>query len=399
MSLLTPPHDFERSVLVPRIGLILVTLALSLIGLVMVFSASTVLAIHNHTNPASYLFDQCKFCLVGIVCAVLIAKFLPYRFFAGNGLYVLVLLAIVAILAVWAVGHQALGAQRWLRVGPLSVQPSEFIKIILVLMACKLVCDVREGRMSQSSGFKRLLGLVAAPLMVLLITQSDLGTSVIIYVSVLVVLWLGELDKRYWFIIILASCALLVLAIIFSSYRSSRFLFLNPWNDGDNGRAKGYQLVHSYYALAQGGIAGVGLGNSREKFLYLPESETDFVFSIIGEEFGLIGACIVIALFVLFFYCGMRIAQGAPDLFGRLCAGSLAFMVAFQACVNIGCAIGVFPTTGKPLPFISSGGSSLVSTFIIVGILLSISKASGEGRFAERRGQFMYVQSKRTQRS
>ena len=187
MSLLTPPHDFERSVLVPRIGLILVTLALSLIGLVMVFSASTVLAIHNHTNPASYLFDQCKFCLVGIVCAVLIAKFLPYRFFAGNGLYVLVLFAIVAILAVWAVGHQALGAQRWLRVGPLSVQPSEFIKIILVLMACKLVCDVREGRMSHASGFKRLLGLVAAPLMVLLITQSDLGTSVIIYVSVLVV--------------------------------------------------------------------------------------------------------------------------------------------------------------------------------------------------------------------
>ena len=176
-----------------------------------------------------------------------------------------------------------------------------------------------------------------------------------------------------------------LVAIVFTGYRSDRMLFLDPWDDGEGGYGNGWQLIHSFYAFADGGLFGVGIGNSREKYLWLPEAETDFIFAIIGEELGLVGALAVVALFMLLLWAGMRIARSAPDNFGAMVAGSCTIMIVFQAFLNIGCVIGLLPTTGKPLPFISSGGSSLIATLIMVGLVLSVSQAAGAPSVYDRR--------------
>ena len=187
---------------------------------------------------------------------------------------------------------------------------------------------------------------------------------------------------------ILGVCVLgvvfVVVAIVGTGYRSDRMLFLNPWADGENGLGKGFQLIHSYYAFSEGGLFGVGLGNSREKF-YLPEAETDFIFAIVGEELGMVGALAVVVLFILFLYAGMRIAKAAANDFATMVAGSCTLMLVFQAFLNIGCVVGLLPTTGKPLPFVSSGGSSLIATFIMVGLILSVSKEAGGPSIYEKR--------------
>ena len=187
-----------------------------------------------------------------------------------------------------------------------------------------------------------------------------------------------------------------IAATVISSYRGDRFLYLNPWNDGQNGQGRGYQIIHSYYAFSEGGIFGAGLGNSHEKYLYLPESETDFIFAIIGEELGLVGASFVIIVFLALLWAGMRIARAAADDYGAMIAGALTIMLVFQAFLNIGCTIGVFPTTGKPLPFISSGGSSLIASFMMVGIIMSVSEdVAGKSIYDRRRDNLRVVHAKR----
>jgi cell division protein FtsW len=167
-------------------------------------------------------------------------------------------------------------------------------------------------------------------------------------------------------------------------YRLERLLsFTHPWDDY---YGSGYQIIHSMYAFAQGGLFGTGLGNSAEKYLYLPEASTDFIFAVIGEEMGLVGSLLVLGLFVALLLGGLRMAQAAPDRFGGVLCGAFAIIIVFQAFLNMGCVIGVLPITGKPLPFVSAGGSSLIASLIMVGIMLSVSFASGEPRvYRERR--------------
>ncbi|MCL2889059.1 MAG: FtsW/RodA/SpoVE family cell cycle protein, partial [Eggerthellaceae bacterium] len=224
--------------------------------------------------------------------------------------------------------------------------------------------------------FLQSLLLVLIPLMLQYRLQSDLGTTIICFVGILAIMWLGEVPLPVFFGILVAGVGLALLASFNTEYRAERLIFLNPWNDGKEGLGDGYQLIHSFYAFSEGGIFGVGLGNSREKFLYLPQAESDFIFAIIGEELGLLGALIVIGLFLCLLYAGMRIARKAPDDFGMLIAGGLTVIIVFQAFLNMGCAIGVVPTTGKPLPFISSGGSSLIASLAMLGIVLSVSRGA-----------------------
>ena len=165
-----------------------------------------------------------------------------------------------------------------------------------------------------------------------------------------------------------------------SGYRSNRFVYLDPWNDGEGGLGSGYNIIRSYFALAEGGLFGVGIGNSHEKYQYLFASDSDFIFAVLGEEMGLVGALAVIGLFLLFLFASLKISSGAPDSLGSMIAGGCAIMLVFQAFLNIGCAIGVFPTTGKPLPFISSGGTSVISSLLIVGLILSVQHASAPDR-------------------
>jgi len=375
----------------PRLILLLVVLALTLLGFVMIYSASSISAITEEGNQVSYLTDQLLFAVIGIAAAFVLWKVIPYRVWESNVIWIVWGVAVALLLLTALLGLTALGAQRWLMIGPISLQPSEFVKIALVLMAARLFSDLRAGMINTQSFIVQILLFVVAPTGFLFITQSDLGTTAIIAAGVLGVMWLGEVPLRTMLITIAALAVFAVLAVVLSSYRGDRFLYLNPWNDGEGGQGAGYQIIHSYYAFAEGGIFGSGLGNSREKYLYLPESETDFIFAIIGEELGLFGALLVIAAFLVMLWAGLRIARAATDDFGTMIAGALTIMLVFQAFLNIGCAIGVFPTTGKPLPFISSGGSSLIASFMMVGIIMAVSDDSAGKDIYERRREDLRV--------
>ena len=379
-------------ILGPRLVMLLCVLGLTLLGFVMIYSASSISAISESIDSASYLFDQLKYAVVGIVAAVVLWKLIPYRVWAGPAVWVVWAVAIVLLVLTAVMGLSALGAQRWLRLGPISLQPSEFAKIAIVLVAARLFSDLRMHAIGFRAFAVGILVFVIIPTGFLFGTQSDLGTTAIIALGVLGVMWLGEVHWRVLLVVVVGLLLFAVGAVFLSSYRGDRFLYLNPWNDGEGGYGRGYQIIHSYYAFAQGGIFGVGLGNSREKYLYLPESETDFIFAIIGEELGLIGALLVIVVFLLVLWAGMRIARSAYDDFGCMVAGALTIMLVFQAFLNIGCAIGLFPTTGKPLPFISSGGSSLIASFMMVGIVMAVSDgSSGKSIYEKRRDELRVV--------
>ena len=375
----------------PRVVLILAVLALTLIGFVMIYSASSISAITESGNADSYLFDQLRFAAVGLVAAFVLYKFIPYQVWAGVFGWVVLGIGIALLVLTAVTGTSALGAQRWVNLGPISLQPSEFFKIAVVLVAARLFSDLRAGAIDARAFLIQVLLLLVTPTVFLFATQSDLGTTAIIFLGIIAVMWMGEVPLRTVLAVIVIAILFAIAATVFSSYRSDRFLYLNPWNDGQNGYGNGYQIIHSYYAFAEGGLFGVGLGNSREKFLYLPESETDFIYAIIGEELGLIGAVLVIVLFLVVLWAGMRITRDAADDFGSMTAGSLTIMLVFQAFLNIGCVIGVFPTTGKPLPFISSGGSSLIASFIMVGIILAVSRGSSIARSPEHRREELRV--------
>ena len=309
----------------------------------------------------------------GAIGAFVIAKFIPYHVWKGGWAFRLSWgVCALLLLAVPFVGTEILGAKRWILIGGFSLQPTEFAKIAIVLAAAKVLYDFRNEFTDAKQALASSVVLVVLPVAFLYKTQSDMGSAAIILVGVLTAMWLGEFPMKRLIPLVVVVGVVGVIGL--AGYRSDRIsVWLNPWDDGEGGYGTGYQMIRSFYAFAEGGIFGVGLGNSREKFLYLPEAETDFIFSIIGEELGLIGALFVIALFMVVLFAGLRIAHHAPDNFGCMMAGSLTVMLVAQAFLNMACATGLLPTTGKPLPFISSGGSSILASLFMVGLIMSVS--------------------------
>lgn len=383
-------HQFSASIAGPRILLLLSVFALLLLGLVMLYSASSIEAIAEGVSPANYLIKQVALGVVGIIGAFIIWKFIPHHVWRGRLLFIAWAVCVALLILTAIMGTVGGGAVRWVNLGPVSLQPSEFAKIAFVLMMARILCESREGTIDGRKAIVECLIFIVLPVLFLYQTQSDLGTTIICFVGILTVLWMGEVPLRYIAYIVGGALLFVVLASLVG-YRQDRFLFLNPWNDGESGLGLGYQLIHSFYAFSEGGLFGVGLGNSREKFLYLPEAETDFIYAIIGEELGMIGALVVIALFLIFLYAGLQIARRAPDQLGVMIAGGCTVMIVFQAFLNIGCVIGVFPTTGKPLPFISSGGTSLIASLLMVGLILSVSEAADRPSVHEQRRQDLRI--------
>lgn len=370
----------------PNIVLPLVVLALTLLGLVMVYSAGSIEAINEGGTAADYVFKQAMWAVIGIIAAVALWRFIPlWTWRSGPCLWAVFILGDVLLLLTLFMGEEDLGAQRWLRFGGFGIQPSEFAKVTFILAAASTYADFREGRVALRRILVQAVSILVS-LLFILKAQSDLGTTIIIGVGLLAVLWLGELDWKVFGIGLVIAALFVVAVIVFGAgYRSDRMVYLDPWNDGEGGYGTGYQIIHSWYALSEGGIFGVGLGNSHEKYLYLPEAETDFIFAILGEELGMLGALAVIIAFLVILYASLLIARSASSPFGTMVAGGLGIMIVFQAFLNIGFVIGVFPTTGKPLPFISSGGSSLVATYIMVGLILAVSQDASSPSIYERR--------------
>lgn len=374
----------------PIIMVIGSTLALIVIGLVMVYSSSSIVFFVEKGDAASEAIKQVVFAALGITGAAACALYFDESKLFGRFVIGFWIVCMIGMVLTALMGTVGLGAKRWLYLGPMSIQPAEFMKIALVLISVSLATEYVNKEFDTYTLFKRAALYIMLPLFMILVLQSDMGSTAICLVAVIAVMWLVGIDTKT-ILIIIAICAVgAICAILLKSYRSDRMIFLDPWSD-PNG--SGYQLIHSFLALGAGGLFGTGIGNSFEKMDYLPEAETDFIFAIIGEEMGLVGTLGVIALFLIFLYGSILIAMRAQTKQGAITAATLAIMLVFQAFLNMACVTGIMPLTGKPLPFVSSGGSSMISSCLMVGIILAIAFGSQKNNNSQQRRDRLHVVS------
>jgi cell division protein FtsW len=340
------------------------------LGLVLVYSASSHLAEHRMGDSYFYLKRQSIFCLIGFLVMIL-AKNTPSNFFLRLAYPLLLLSAcLLVLLYVPGFGHKVGGATRWLRLGGLSFQPSELAKFSLaVYMAYSMS---KKATIMQSFSRGLIPHIVLAGLfMGLIVFQPDLGTAVIIGCWLLIVLFVGGVKFRHLLGLAILSAPVLLWFVYHADYRLKRWwAFINPWEDP---QGIGYHIIHSFLAFGSGGIFGAGLGNSKQKLLFLPEPHTDFVLSIAGEELGFLGTLAIIVLFGLLIMRGIKISLGARDLYTSYLAFGLTCLIGLQVLVNMGVVMGLLPTKGLTLPLMSYGGTSLVLNLLGIGVLLNIS--------------------------
>lgn len=378
----------------PRILMLVCVAGLTLLGLVMVYSTSSIDAVAYGRNMFRDVGMQALYACVGIALGLVVWKALPYHLWASRFVWVIWGVSVALLILTAAVGVNVNGAQRWLNIGIGRIQPSEFAKIGLLLTAIYIYYMYDSGAFDPRATAAAFIVAVLVPLMFLFFTQSDLGTTAVLALAIVAVLWFGGV--RASAVIGLLGVLFLfgLMAILRSGYRSDRMVFLDPFNDGDNGLGTGYQMTRSYIAIVSGGLFGVGLGGSHEKYQYLFASDCDFIYSIIIEELGLVGGLVVVVLFLGLLVAGLRIAESAPDSLGAMIAGAATIMLVGQAFLNMGSAIGALPTTGKPLPFVSSGGSSVMASFILVGLILSVSRGTrATSVYEQRRDNLRVVKS------
>ena len=357
----------------PGVLLSITSVGLVVLGLVMILSASSISAFAAYGSSFLFFKRQLVWALVGVAGFIAFAR-LDYRKlrpFAFPGLIAAAVL--LAAVLVPGIGIRAGGSSRWISLGFVSFQPSELAKLALVLAAADALARKREKKLRVFSHtcFPVIPALAALTFLVML--QPDLGTSILLAVIGFGVLFVAGAPLRYVLPFALAGGSLATVAAFVEDYRRARvFAFLNPWADPLNA---GYHTIQSLLALGSGGLFGVGLGASRQKWSYIPNAHTDFIFSILGEEMGLLGTLVVLGMFALLAYLGVRIARAAPDRFGLLTAAGITIWISAQALVNLGAVTAAMPVTGVPLPLVSFGGSSLVVTLVALGILVSIGRA------------------------
>ncbi|RCV54491.1 putative lipid II flippase FtsW [Marinitenerispora sediminis] len=349
------------------------------LGLVMVLSSSMVDS-YTETGSAYSLFQkQMLAAAIGLPLMV-VASHLPLSVFRLLG-YPAVLGSVALLVLTVFQGQEYYGATRWLEIGGLTIQASEPAKLAFALWGANVLA--RKDEMRQLLEWRQLLIPVlpgCGVLVILVLLGSDLGTTFVLMAIFLALLWVVGAPGRLFLGMFVLVVALVGIMIAVEPFRMARLMsFLDPEADPTG---SGFQLLHGLYALGTGGVFGVGIGGSREKWGFLPHPESDFIFAIIGEELGLIGTLLVVGLFGLLGYAGLRVASRAREPFVRLAAASLTAWIVVQALVNIGTVIGVLPITGIPLPLVSAGGSSLIPTMLALGILLALAKAEPDARKA-----------------
>ena len=353
----------------PDVPMLFLTLTLVCIGLLMVFSSTTIESL-KAGDPFLYFKKQMIYVILGFGAMVFAMRFDHRRYREWVGIILGAAFLLLLVLFIPHVGRTAGGATRWIDLGPVSFQPSEFAKLALVIYMADFMARKKELIFDFVKGILPVL-LVVGAACVLVLKQPDLGTVLVMFGSFFIMLYLA--GARLSHLAALASCSAagVFLLSILSPYRWKRIAaFIDPWQDP---RGIGFHIIQSLIAVGSGGLFGFGLGNSRQKFLYLPEQYTDFIFAVFCEEWGFVGALVLIGLFIAFISRGLRICRNAPDKFSYLLAGGLISGLALQAVINMGVVVGIVPTTGIPLPFISYGGTSLVVSLYSVGILLNIS--------------------------
>lgn len=360
-------------------GILLMVTLLCAFGLVMVFSASYYYA-QNHAGANYdgyfYLKKQATYMLISYPIMILLS-FFDYRQlekFKVLGF----LISVGLLVAVLLFGEELNGAKRWIVIAGQSIQPSEIAKFGMMLYMCAFMAKKQAVMHEFKRGMLPML-LIIGVICGLIMLQPNMSMAVIIGLMGYALLFAGGADVKQMLLLGVVLVALFILLAVIEPYRFERLTtFTDPWGDGMNGLGSGYQLIQSFYALGSGGLFGLGLNNSRQKLLYMTYGESDFIFAILGEELGFVGAVVVMCAYGFIIYRGIRVALRCRDRFGSLLAAGITIVFALQVFVNIGVVTGSMPTTGQALPFISAGGTSLLIFMAAMGVLLNISRFTAE---------------------
>lgn len=356
-------------------GVYVAVILLVLIGLLLVFTSSSYYALYEQGDLYFFIKKQAMWAIIGLGFMSLFAR-VDYHFLrkftwplAGGTLGLLVL--------VLAIGKEINGAKRWIEVGGLSIQPSEIAKYAVVFILAHVIVKMGKEIKTIKNGIVMPLA-IGASFAVLVLLEKNLSITAVIAMVTYFMIMVGGANMRVLLGLIPVGIFGGLMLTVTSEYRLERLTtFLNPWVDQSD---SGYQLVHSLMAIGSGGVTGQGLGNSMQKALYMPEPHNDFIFAILAEEFGLLGCIFVIGLFVFLIISSIKVAMKAKDVYGRLLAIGITLVIAIQAIINIAVVTGSMPVTGVPLPFISTGGTSLLINLVAMGVLLNIAKQGKKNR-------------------
>ena len=354
------------------------------LGLIMVLSASSPSALSKTGKSYIYVQTQAVSAVLGIFAMLVISRinYKTWEKFSGLFIY-LVSIGLLLAVKIPGIGYDANGAYRWIDIGFTTLQPSELVKIAMILFFAKYLTESKKKIHKFKNGFIYPIIWLVPIIVILVFVQSHLSASLVIIMLVAILMLMAGTRLRYFMTIGIGAAgigglALYILATVYGigAYRLDRLTaFLDPWSDPTD---TGFQIIQSLYAIGSGGLFGVGLGNSTQKYLYLPEPQNDFIFAVIAEELGFIGCIAIIVLFGIFIWRGMLIAMKAPDSYGSLVAIGITSLIGLQAIINIAVVTSSIPNTGMPLPFFSYGGTALLILLCSVGILLNISRYQGQ---------------------
>lgn len=344
---------------------------LAAFGVMMIYSASSVWAEYKFNDPFKFLKAQGIFFIIGIIMMLIISK-IDYNFYKKkSNLILLGCFILLVLVLIPGIGTVRNGSRSWFGIGGFGIQPSEFAKIGLIIFVSKYLANNNKEIRDIKKGVFPIIGVILL-FFGLIMLEPDFGTGMVIVLTLVVILFISGVKLSFFIKIGCVGLLGIVALIIVAPYRMARIVsFLNPWSDP---LGSGFQIIQSLYAIGPSGLLGLGFGNSIQKQFYLPEPQTDFIFSIISEEFGILGVLIVCTLFFIIFYRCLKIAMSQTDLFSKYLVFGLSFGIIIQASLNLCVVIGLIPVTGVTLPFLSYGGSSLLVCMASIGIILGISR-------------------------
>ena len=348
--------------------LLISTIIISLFGLIMIYSSSNVWALYKYNDQFKFLKTQGLFLIIGYLLLFIVSKINYNYYLRYSNIILIICLSLLVLVLIPGIGSVRNGSRSWFGLGSFGIQPSEFTKLGLIIFTSKYLSKNKIKKIKDTIPLLIILLFVFA----LIMLEPDLGTDLIILMSIIALLFIIGINLKFFFKAGILGIIGIIVLIIIAPYRMKRITsFINPWSDP---LGSGFQIIQSMYAIGPGGLLGMGLGNSIQKHFYLPEPQTDFIFSIISEELGFMGIIIISTLFLVIFYSGFSISLNQENNFAKYLSFGLTFELAFQTLLNLMVVVGLIPVTGVTLPFLSYGGSSLLISMISIGIILNISQ-------------------------
>ena len=354
-----------------ELTLFISVILISLFGVIMIYSSSYIWAEYKYNDPYKYLKNQGLFFLLGIFLMFFISRINYKKYFKYANKILFICITLLILVLIPGIGTVRNGSRSWFGIGSFGIQPSEFTKLGLIIFTSKYLSNNPNSLKNFKKGVLPIL-LLTLLIFGVIMLQPDFGTGTILVMTIIGILFVAGLNVKIFIKFGIVGILGVVGLILVAPYRLKRILsFLNPWSDP---LGSGFQIIQSLYSIGPGGLFGLGFGNSIQKHFYLPEPQTDFIFSIISEEFGFMGIIIISTLFIVIYYNCLKISIKCSDLFGKYLSFGITFGLIFQTILNLSVVVGLIPVTGVTLPFLSYGGSSLLIIMISIGIILNISR-------------------------